>query len=201
MHTQRTHMHTQAHMSMHGMLQSTKDLNRHLGSQPCWLSVYIYSSSNRIDLFSMLLLPITHQLAPWWVRPSHSTALSLTPHCYRCISSSVGFLQYNLDLVRNIWYFFLVLPCVENDTQPGGHTVIIKSHHYHIQARPVLLITFPTFMCCSFIIYMLALVALQCLLHHIVHTWATTLPTSIKDIFTCTFLLLNRQFPELSNNI
>lgn len=34
-----THMHTQAHMSMHGMLQSTQDLNRHLESQPCRLSV------------------------------------------------------------------------------------------------------------------------------------------------------------------
>ena len=48
--------------------------------------------------------------------------------------SSTGFLDYNLVLFINLWYFFRVLPCVEDGTQPVGHTVIIKSHHYHTQS-------------------------------------------------------------------
>lgn len=62
--------------------------------------------------------------------------------------SSTGFLDYSLVLFINVWYFFLVLPCMENGTQPVHHTAIIKSHHlvmmYSYTIRQVVII-FPPF--------------------------------------------------------
>lgn len=75
--------------------------------------------------------------------PARAHAIMHSTHI-QCISSSGGFLEYNLDLFINVWYF-LVLPCVENSTQPVGHIVIRENHHYHTRARQVVLIMLPIY--------------------------------------------------------
>lgn len=80
---------------------------------------------SQIDPFSMLSY---YQLpAPRWVMVQPEPRPSLTPHWHICISSSTGFLEYHLGLSRNIWYFFVVFPCVKNDSTHGPYSYYKKS--------------------------------------------------------------------------